>query len=240
MLKTTTVIYLITLHIFLAVVVWKSDFLERVQKKFGNQQAVSPPEITEQFHRMMRFHRRIDGNVPDGAVIFLGDSMAQSLCVSAVHPNSVNFGIGGDTTVGVLQRLDEYTSFERASAIVLTIGGNDIERRSNDEILKNIRTIIERLPKRIPVILCGVLPVDEELWDGWKGRNQNRVISLNAEIARFVASDENLDFVNVGPQVVDEKKNLADKFHDGDGVHLNSEGNALLIQLLQQSLQRER
>ena len=154
--------YLLCIHILLAVVLLKSDFVFRVQNKLGiGIQQARTLELTPHYHRMLGYHKRMDGNVPDRAVIFIGDSLTQGLCVSAVAVPSVNYGIGSDTTVGVLQRLSEYRSIDRAAAVVIAIGINDLRRRSDAEILDNYETILARIPESIPVIASAVLPVDE-------------------------------------------------------------------------------
>ena len=238
MKKQTTIAYLIGVHILLAVVLLKSDFIDRVEHKLGIHKTAEPPEITQHYHRMLHYHRRMDGNVPEGAILFIGDSITQGLCVSAIASPAVNYGIGSDTTTGVLQRLPYYNSIGRASAVVLAIGINDMKRRSNDEILENYRAIIAQIPKTIPVIVSAVLPLDEESRDDWQGRNQKRIKTLNSNIVNLAMVENNVFFVDAGPLLIDEAGNLADVYHDGDGVHLNSRGNAIWIDALKTEIQK--
>ena len=73
-----------------------------------------------------------------------------------------NFGIGGDTTQGVLWRmqngeLDGY----KAKLIVLMLGTNNINRNPNDEIVDGDRLIVEEFRKRQPqakVLILGIFP----------------------------------------------------------------------------------
>jgi lysophospholipase L1-like esterase len=238
MKKRIAIIYLIGIHLLLALVLLKSDFLDRMQAKLGIQESGLSTEITQHFHRMLRYHKRMDGNVPDGSVVFIGDSITQGLCVSAVACPSVNYGIGSDTTLGVLQRLPDYRSIDRASAVVLAIGINDMKRRSNEEIIENYQSIVGKIPKTTPIVFSAVLPLDEESREEWQGRNQDRTKRLNSSIQRLADTDSRVFFVDAGPLLVDASGNLADKFHDGDGVHLNSQGNAIWINALQDGIQR--
>jgi hypothetical protein len=114
-------------------------------------------EITDYLNRIFSYHIRMDGNIPDGAVIFIGDSLIQSLCVSAIACPSVNYGIGGDTTVGVLHRLPFYHSITRASVVVLSIGINDMKYRTNEEILSNYKIIINKIPHKVRIIFSALL-----------------------------------------------------------------------------------
>jgi lysophospholipase L1-like esterase len=105
----------------------------------------------------------------ENAVVFLGDSITQgwtSLAEAFPGLKVVNRGISGDTTRGVLYRLDGDVLSLKPKAIVLLIGTNDIGAGGDPadaadnikEILKDIR---KQYPK-IPVIVCEVMPSSEK------------------------------------------------------------------------------
>ena len=76
--------------------------------------------------------------------------------------NAANFGIGGDTTQGVLWRMQngELEGF-KAKLIVLMLGTNNINRNPVDEIVDGDRLIVEEFKKRQPqakVLVLGVFP----------------------------------------------------------------------------------
>ena len=160
--------YAIGLHLLLAIVLLKSNFIQKVEHKLGITSYQD--EITDDFRRMLKYHMRMDGNVPNNSVVFIGDSITQGLAVTAVASPSINCGISCDTSYGVLKRIRRYKSIENASAVVIAIGVNDMKYRSNKKIL-------------------------------W---------------------------------------NLADEFHEGDGIHLNSRGNAIWIDSLKVALKNVR
>ena len=180
----------------------------------------------------------MDGNVPDNAVIFIGDSITQGLCVSAIATPSVNYGIGSDTTVGVIRRIPFYKSIERASVVVLAVGINDMKHRSNKEILKNYRTIVDLIPKRTPVIFSAVLPLDMKAREKWQGRSQDRIERLNSSIEILSINKNNLYFVDAGPLLMDGNGNLSDVYHNGDGVHLNSKGYSIWNNVLRTGIKK--
>ena len=98
---------------------------------------------------MLGYHKRMDGNIPDDSTIFIGDSLTQSLAVSAISPRSVNYGIGNDTLIGVLKRIGEYKSIYRSSMIVIAVGINDLKIGKNiEEILYNYEAIIKKIPHK--------------------------------------------------------------------------------------------
>jgi lysophospholipase L1-like esterase len=229
--------YVIFVHLFLLVVLVKSDFITRVGYRFGLIRHFGP-EITQHFERMVRYHERMDANVPDGAAIFIGDSITQGLCVSAVVTPSVNYGIGSDTTVGVLKRLPEYRSLERASVCVMAIGVNDLQRRGNEKILKNYSSILQAIPQQLPLVISSVLPVDERIRENLAGTN-TRIKELNSGLqALCEAQSPNCTFVDPGSKLIDPSGNLRKEYDDGDGVHLNGAGNSIWIQELKGVIKR--
>ena len=70
----------------------------------------------------------------------------------------INAGISGDTTAGLLSRLDWILDGETPNLAILCIGANDaFQWKDPAEIEKNIREIIVRLQaKDIPILLAGM------------------------------------------------------------------------------------
>ncbi|MRS04182.1 hypothetical protein EG832_13335 [bacterium] len=227
-------VYLIGIHLLLGVVLIKSDFIQRVERKLGSN--TTQNEITENFSKTLCYHSRMDANVPNKSVIFIGDSIMRGLAVNAVVCPAVNYGIENDTTVGILRRLPIYKSIDTASAVVIAIGINDMKYRSNEEILFNLRSIADQIPGNVPVIFSAILPRDEEIRDERKGDNQGRIRDFNSRLERFTKTSKRLFFVDAGPLLIDCKGNLADVYHVGDGLHLNSQGNAIWIEQLKEAL----
>jgi len=228
--KSIILTYVIGIHLLLGVVLLESDFIKRVERKVGITHPLAEP--SKFYRQMLCYHTRMDGNVPDRSVIFIGDSITQGLAVNAVVTPSVNYGIGGDTTAGVLQRLSIYQSIKKAKAVVIAIGINDIWYLSNDEIFYNFKAISMSLPRSIPVIFSAILPIDEGTYPKWQGMNQNRITKLNYKLESFIKKSNNRFFVNASQQLVDRNRNLANQFHIGDGLHLNAKGNAIWISIL--------
>lgn len=220
----------------LLVVLWQSALFSQVPRSPGDGTS-QRPETTEHFHRMLRYHLRMDGNVPDGAVVFIGDSLTQGLCTDAVACPSVNYGIGSDTTVGVLMRLPHYRSLLRASALVLEIGPNDMNRRDNGQIIENYRRILEAVPPSVPVVCSAILPVNERLtWLREEGVNA-RIRGFNALLKALCSENPRWVFVDPTSRLVDAEGNLSARLQVGDGVHLNSDGNRIWIEELRTAVQ---
>lgn len=201
--------------------------------------AVEPGELSEHYQRMTRYHERMDGSVPREAVLFIGDSITQGLCVAAVHPHGVNYGIGSDTTAGVLHRLNLYASVDRAAAVVLAIGVNDLRRRDDAAILVNIERIRDHVCARTALLVSAILPLDERNESVAPGVNK-RIAALNAGIAHLCHEHVNCGFIHAGKALCDESGNLAAAHHVGDGVHPNTAGYAIWIEALKQGLEELR
>jgi len=234
MKKTLLSTYAIGLHAFLLYALFQNDSISQTPCTPGMNLAPHN-EAFMHYQHMIGTHARMDGNVPKGAVVFIGDSITQGLCLSAIVPNSVNYGIGGDTTVGVLQRLKIYGSLQKAGAVVVAIGVNDLKYDiTNEEILRNYANILAQMPAHIPIILSAIFPIDEEVRTLWPGWNQ-RILALNTGLKALASSSKKYFFTDAGRLLVDSKGNLSDKYHD-DGIHLNAKGNAVWIIELQKTL----
>src|SRR5690606_31024805 len=101
-----------------------------------------------------------------GAVVLLGDSITQGWGedFSAWFPGMkiANRGISGDTTRGVLIRMDVDVLKLNPRAVVLLIGTNDLEEKATPEtIAANLELILRRFQQhdpKMPLILCEVFP----------------------------------------------------------------------------------
>ena len=100
------------------------------------------------------------------ALVFLGDSITQGwgddLGRSFPGVKVANRGISGDTTRGVLLRLQEDVLSLHPAGVVLLIGTNDLEEGAAPEtVAANLRLILAAINQHnpaTPVVLCRVLP----------------------------------------------------------------------------------
>jgi lysophospholipase L1-like esterase len=126
-----------------------------------------------------------------GAVVFLGDSITQgwhSLANAFPNFKVANRGIGGDTTRGVLYRLQADVLDLDPKAIVLLIGTNDIGNGAQPEdVADNIATILQDIKKfnpHVPVIVCEVMPRSDH-----NQHPASRIEQLNALVAVAIRND---------------------------------------------------
>ena len=101
-----------------------------------------------------------------GAVVFLGDSITQGwgddLQKAFVAMKVANRGISGDTTRGMLIRLQQDVLALKPSAVVLLAGTNDLEEKATPDVIAgNVKLILAALKAHradLPVVLCKVFP----------------------------------------------------------------------------------
>lgn len=226
--KKTCIAYLVFIHVLLAVVIVKSDFVQRVSARFG----FATQELPGHYQAMADFQDRVDQNVLAQSVLFIGDSHIQGLAVSAVSARAVNFGIGGDTTVGVMKRLRNYRSLKSAKAVVLAVGFNDLRFRSNDKIVENLREILAFFDERVKVVLCAVIPVGEKEHEAFN----ERISNLNAALENSAKRHGNVIYLDSFTELLTAQGYLPATYHLPDAIHLSERGYAHWISRLTNSL----
>ena len=170
-----------------------------------------------------------------GAVVFLGDSITEMgedwnrfFETSGIR----NRGIKGDTTYGVLARLEEIIT-AKPEQVFLMIGVNDIFSGtiSIDETVATTGEIAGSILKTSPeteVYLQSILPTrDPE-------RNQV-VIEVNRRL-RSLADELDVPFVNLHPDFLDEH-NMMNPALTTDGVHINEAGYRLWADIIRQLIE---
>jgi len=156
-----------------------------------------------------------------GCVVFLGDSITEMCEWQEFFPEIriINRGISGDSTAGVLNRLDQIIGLN-PEKIFLTIGVNDLQRHyPMDEVISNIREIILKLSGSTGAIifLQSILPVREMMLQ--TGIKNSTIDEVNASLA-VMARELNIQFLDNNALLKDISGNLSLDF-TSDGLHLN-------------------
>ncbi|HVO11836.1 MAG TPA: GDSL-type esterase/lipase family protein [Vicinamibacteria bacterium] len=136
------------------------------------------------------------------AVVFLGDSITQGWGddLGGAFPGVkvANRGISGDTTRGVLIRLQEDVLALDPGAVVLLIGTNDLEEGATPEVaasnLKLILAALEQHDGRMPIVLCQVFPSSAKM-----KRPADEIRAMNALYLKAVRNDAHVTYVETWP-----------------------------------------
>ncbi|MDG1897077.1 MAG: GDSL-type esterase/lipase family protein [Fuerstiella sp.] len=159
-----------------------------------------------------------------GAVVFLGDSITQGW-----GPNLRNFfpglnvanrGISGDTTRGMLIRLNEDVLALNPSTVIMLMGTNDLEEKADPEtIAANVKLILTELRKHradMPIVLCNVFPSSTT-----KSRSADSIKKINTLYASAVKDDAHVTVIDTWTLFADEqgdakKEEFPDLLHPND------------------------
>jgi lysophospholipase L1-like esterase len=163
-----------------------------------------------------------------GAVVFLGDSITQGWGADFRGLFSgmklANRGIGGDTTRGMLVRLQEDVLSLNPKAIVLLLGTNDIEVGVPAEAIgrnfEKIFAAIKAHNPRVPVVLCRMFPSSAE-----KKRPVETIKAVNSLYENIVRGDSQVTVIDTWTLFANAEGNATGTWFP-DLLHLNAEGYA--------------
>lgn len=123
---------------------------------------------------------------------------------------AINMGIGGDQTMHVIWRLENYAMDKiNPKAAVLLIGVNNMAsgQRAQDVAL-GIRKIVSLLKEKYPAIIITVLKVFPWGNADEKGTKQAKVDALNLAIEPMLLGFDNVQVLDLGPKFLDLQGNL--------------------------------
>ena len=168
------------------------------------------------------------------AVVLLGDSITQGWGgdFSLWFPGMkiANRGISGDTTRGVLIRLQEDVLALHPAAVVLLIGTNDLEEQAEPEtIAANLRLILAEFKNhnpQMPVVLCQVFPSSAQA-----KRPAEKIKKINHLYAAAVKGDPQVILLETWPLFADTQGD-AKREEFPDLLHPNQAGYAKWVAAL--------
>jgi len=184
----------------------------------------------------------------DAEVLFMGDSITDFwrnaegpfagkpvLDQHFGHWKVANFGIAGDTTQGVLYRLQdgEGQGFS-PRAVMLMIGTNNTLRNTAAEIAEGVGAIVLELQRDFPqakILLLGVFP---------RGRSNDPVRATIADINRTIAKlddGERVRYLDIGAGFLAADGSIpADVM--SDGLHPTTKGYEIWAQAVKEPLSK--
>ena len=163
-------------------------------------------------------------------LLFVGDSItdlwddrAKDLWDKEWAPlKAANFGISGDTTQGVLWRMQngELEGF-KAKLIVLMLGTNNINRNPNDDIVEGDRLIVEEFKKRQPqakVLILGIFPRAAAADSPFRAT----IKEINGKLAKL-ADNRQVFYLDIGDKFLTADGTLTTEIMN-DGLHPTAKG----------------
>ncbi len=175
----------------------------------------------------LQIARRGAGNID---VLFVGDSITDGWSTTGrevwdknFEPlKPANFGIGGDTTQGVLWRMQngELDGF-KAKVIILMLGTNNLATAPNDQIAEGDRLIVEEFKKHQPqakILILGIFPRNASATDP----SRARIKDINTILATF-ADNKQVFFLDFGSKFLAPDGTLTADIMP-DFLHPNAKG----------------
>jgi lysophospholipase L1-like esterase len=160
-------------------------------------------------------------------IVMLGDSITKGGNWEELLKgyDVANYGIGGDTTTGILYRLpDVYMAHPKK--VFLMIGTNDIalyhlrayDNNNVETIFENYKKIIDALHENgIEVIVQSTLNVTDEHVE----RPNNEINTLN-QLLQVYCLKQNIKYLDINSVV--SNKGVLNGQYTSDGLHLNKKG----------------
>lgn len=166
-----------------------------------------------------------------GSIVFLGDSLTDFADLDenlGIH--ALNRGIAGDTTKGVLNRLDEVTRHEPGKLFIL-VGTNDIFYGAvADDIAKNIYEIISRVHANSPATKIFVQSLFPTNNTKFQTNRPNYIIANINNMLRDSANELNYTYIDINSHLT--KNGELDEKFTLDGLHINGRGVSVWMEIL--------
>jgi lysophospholipase L1-like esterase len=180
--------------------------------------------------------------LPDerGELVFLGDSITDGgEWAEMFHDLRIkNRGISGDTTDGVLARVEEVTAAKPA-CVFLMIGVNDLAAGvSVESVLENIKRIAQKIIRQSPdthLFIQSLLPVNDRfsLFPDYVNKGRD-IESVNAGLRAFCRNRE-LAYIDLFA-LFKTKDGRLDPRYTNDGLHLTGAGYLIWKEALREHI----
>lgn len=195
------------------------------EKFFGTPK---DPTITSMIYQdMAEEYSILNKNIQNKfVVVFVGDSVTKRFNFQEYFPDIliINRGIFGDTTQGILNRLNQNIQNLNIDKLFLLAGYNDLLFRTDDEIVKNIHLIASRI-KAKRICIQSLLPIDPK-----EKKLNHRIININRSL-RLLCRDYGYDYVDLHSHFVGSNGGIYE-IYSHDGVHPNAKGYQLWSKIL--------
>lgn len=163
--------------------------------------------------------------VDNKSIIFLGDSITDGNEWSEIfyNTNVKNRGISGDTTIGIMERLNTIVK-EKPEKIFLMVGTNDLGelRHSTSTIIDDYKKILDFIKVQSPntkVYVESILPVNTKKLKS--PRKNSDIKEINNQLKNI--SNDDAIYINLFDLFIDKNGELDEKYTH-DGLHVNGDG----------------
>lgn len=177
-------------------------------------------------------------------IIFLGNSITDGSEWVELFANLrvKNRGISGDTTEGVLFRLNE-VSRSNPEKVFILIGINDLSKGvSKETVFKNICSIAKQIHTDSPktkVFVQSVLPVNPSFEKFAKHVDKTEQVLWINENLKSWCTQNNCSFVDLFSRFKNENDNFMNPLYTNDGLHLTGDGYILWAEIVKPMISKK-
>lgn len=200
--------------------------------------------ITQGHQSRLEWFRFLNNKAQKGGTLFVGDSLTQEFLLEEYFGGSLvyNRGIGGDTTEGLLDRMEESVYALMPSKMFLLIGTNDLALKQSppEVVVENIKNIVLNTKEHCrdtEIFIESLYPTGAEGFrdlssESIKNRS-NYVIDIINEKLKLLCQELGIRYIDVNSKLKDKEGKLNPTF-TRDGLHLNPRGYEVVIDCLKQ------
>lgn len=199
------------------------SLMQKVYSFVFNQ---NEPRFSSHYINRVNYFDYHSENEAETDIAFVGDSHIELYpwSESLIDHKIINRGIGGDTTFGVIQRLDSILA-RKPKFIVLLVGVNDIMREVNQSrILKNYQELIDRISNRGTKVILIEVPLTLS-----KSPEVNsKIMALNKAVRYQFSNIDLVSYISINEEL--SEGNTLKRDYTFDGVHLNAYGYDFVVE----------
>lgn len=222
-------VYIITIVILLSVNV----FVYFYAKKKGKDEFLEILFLAGFMGKVDAF-KHYNKYVNKQGIVFVGDSITQDFNVYEyfLGKNVYNRGIGGDTSKGLLERLDESIFKLAPKKVFIQIGTNDFQLLDTncDEVFMRIQEVVNKIlefDEKIKVYLISVYPVNYKMDQATVGKRDNLTINNLNNLLKTIKS---VQFIDIYGKLLDG--DVLNSEYSLEGLHLNQKGYEVVREAL--------
>lgn len=228
----------ILLNLFFLCLVWlfiqKRGGISYIKGLWSRFQSQDSP--TASYHFPYYYHRASQLqqlSIASTDIVMLGDSITDEgeWAELLANPSVRNRGISGDTTDGLLDRLEPMLK-AKPKVILLMIGINDLlnDGKQSEQIGENYKKILTQIQATTPdttVFVQSVLPINDCIF----GRSCDRKIIQVNQLIKSLAATFGHQYIDLFSSFAN-KNNQLDAQYTQDGVHLNGKAYQIWAQVI--------
>ena len=187
-----------------------------------------------------RHIKRFSTFKPGKETVFIGDSLIAYFPLRhfGIEDKVYQMGISGDTTQGVLDRINQVIDLA-PKRIILHIGLNDELLMENDKnhTVNRLKQIINKLYQALPNVACYFVSLTPFNKDEFPKSSyiEGRSLTFAVDVNKYLKTIPKITYIDLYEQLINTNKQLIKRFST-DGIHLNKDGYQIYYHFIEDIL----